>query len=60
MHREADYQGNAKYLALPPEAAERAAKGDLGEVVMPGLETKPLEHPGLPFSVDEALSRGVK
>jgi hypothetical protein len=59
-HREADAPGNAKWLALPPEAAERAAKGDLGEVVIPGLECKPLEHPGLPFSINEALSRGAK
>jgi hypothetical protein len=51
MHREADYHGNAKWLALPPEHPERADKGDLGEVVIPGLETKPLSHPGLPFEL---------
>lgn len=51
MHREADYHGNAKHLALPPEHPERADKGDLGETVIPGLETKPLSHPGLPFEL---------
>jgi hypothetical protein len=50
-HREADYHGNAKWLALPPEHPERSDKGDLGETVIPGLETKPLTHPGLPFEL---------
>lgn len=29
-HREADFHGSAKNLALPPEHPERAAKGDIG------------------------------
>lgn len=49
MHREADYHGNAKNYALPPEHPERAEKGDLGLSVIPGLETKPLEQPEPPF-----------
>jgi hypothetical protein len=50
MHAEADAPGNSKWYALPPEHPERAAKGDLGELVMPGFESKPLSHPGLPFA----------
>jgi hypothetical protein len=49
MHREADYHGNAKWYALPPESIERAEKGDLGLSVIPGLESKPLETPGVPW-----------
>jgi hypothetical protein len=60
MHREADFHGNAKWLALPPEDPERARKGDLGETIIPGLETEPLSHPGLPFFIDELGSSGVK
>lgn len=48
-HREADFHGNEKNLGLPPEHPERAAKGDLGLNVIPGLETKPLSTPGVPF-----------
>lgn len=51
MHRETDYHGNGKYYSLPPEHPERAAKGDLGNSVIPGFESKPLEHPGLPFEI---------
>jgi hypothetical protein len=50
MHREGDHSGAAKHYALPPEHPERAAKGDLGMVVIPGLESRPsFESPGLPF-----------
>lgn len=49
MHREADFHGNAKHYALPPEAPERAEKGDLGLTVIAGLESKPLEQPEPPF-----------
>lgn len=53
MVREADYNGSGKHNegALPPEHPERAAKGDLGLSVIPGLEVKPLSHPGLPFEL---------
>jgi len=50
-HREADYHGNAKFYALPPEAPERADKGDFGEMSIPGLEPRPLTHNGLPFEL---------
>ena len=50
MVREADAPGNAKWLALPPEAPQRAAKGDLGETTIANLESKPLSHEGLPFA----------
>lgn len=30
LYREGEQPGAAKHLALPPEAMERAAKGDLG------------------------------
>lgn len=49
MHRETDALGNAKWLTLPPEAKERADKGDLGLSVIPGFEPRPLSHSGLPF-----------
>lgn len=49
MHREADAPGNAKWYMLPPEAKERADKGDLGLSVIPGFEPKPLSHSGKPF-----------
>lgn len=48
-HRETDFHGNAKWLALPPESTERSEKGDLGLVVIPGLESEPLSTPGMPF-----------
>jgi len=48
-HRESDFHGNAKFLAQPPEDPERAAKGDLGLSIIPGLETKPLTAGGVPW-----------
>jgi hypothetical protein len=48
MHRESDYPGNAKWYALPPEAPERAEKGDLGNSIIPGFEPRPLGVPGAP------------
>lgn len=49
MHREADCHGNAKWYVQPWESSTEAAKGNLGNTVIPGLESKPLSHPGLPF-----------
>ena len=51
MVREADAPGNAKHMALPPEAPERAEKGDLGNLIIPGFEPRPLQHPGLPYVI---------
>jgi len=53
MHRESDAPGNAKWLALPPESKDRADKGDLGNLIIPGFEPRPLSHPGLPFVIKE-------
>jgi len=50
-HKESDFHGNGKHYALPPEHPERSAKGDLGLSVIPGLETKPTDYPGLPFEL---------
>ena len=50
MHREADFHGNGKFYALPPEHPERADKGDLGLSNIPGLESRSLSHAGTPFA----------
>lgn len=49
MHRETDWQGSAKWYALPANHPERTAKGDLGMDPIPGFEPRPLTTPGLPF-----------
>jgi hypothetical protein len=49
MHRETDWQGSGKWYALPPEAPERAAKGDLGLSTIKDFESRPLTSAGLPF-----------
>lgn len=54
-HREADFHGNAKHLALPPEAPERSDNGDLGLTVIPGFEPRPLSKPGQPFELKPKL-----
>lgn len=43
--------GNAKWLALPPESAERAAKGDLGLAHINNFDPRALTSPGLPFTL---------
>lgn len=48
-HREADFQGNAKHITLPPESILRSEKGDLGNSVIPDFEPRPLSHAGKPF-----------
>ena len=48
-HREADFHGNAKHMAIPPEHPERAKKGDLGLSVIADFASRALSHVGLPF-----------
>lgn len=43
--------GNAKWLALPPESAERAAKGDLGLAHIKDFDSRALTSAGLPFTL---------
>jgi hypothetical protein len=52
-HRETDYHGNDKHLAIPPEHPERAEKGDLGLESIPDFESRPLSHTGKPFTLKE-------
>ena len=52
-HKEEDYSGNAKHLAIPPEHPERADKGDLGLTVIPNFDSKPLSHSGKPYKLKE-------
>ena len=47
--RESDAPGNAKWLALPPESPERAAKGDLSMSHIANFEPRPLTTPGVPY-----------
>lgn len=49
IHKESDYHGAAKHISIPPEHPERTKKGDLSMVDIPGLESRPLTKPGLPF-----------
>lgn len=42
--------GNAQWLSLPPEAPQRAAKGDLGMSVIKDFDSRPLTSPGAPFT----------
>lgn len=51
MHREADFHGSAKWYALPPEAAERTAKGDLGLSSIKNFESRALTSAGAPFTL---------
>jgi hypothetical protein len=50
MHAETNWQGSAKWYALPPEASERTAKGDIGLSTIKGLDSRALTTPGLPFT----------
>lgn len=49
MHRESDWQGSAKWYALPPESPERTMKGDLGLSVIRDFDPRPLTTPGAPY-----------
>lgn len=49
MAHEANAPGNAKWLSLPPESAERAYKGDLGLSYVRNFEPRPLTSAGAPF-----------
>jgi hypothetical protein len=40
-----------KFCNVPVEAPVHANQGDLGNLVMPGFESRPLTHPGKPFSL---------
>lgn len=50
-HKEGDHSGAAKWLAVPPESAVRAAKGDLSMSTIKDFEPRPLTHKGLPFVI---------
>ena len=41
----------------PPEYPDRGKKGDLGNLVIPGLEVKPLTSPGLPYKLTSPAKR---
>ncbi len=49
--READMFANPKYVTVSPEHPENVKGGDLGNLIMPGFESRPLTHPGKPFSL---------
>lgn len=51
LTNETDAPGNAKWLALPPEAPDRAEKGDLGLSQIKDFESRALTSPGLPFTL---------
>ena len=52
MHREADFHGNTgKWYALPPEAEDRASKGDLPMTSIKDFESRALTSPGAPFTL---------
>lgn len=51
MHREADFHGSEKWYALPPEAAERTAKGDIGLSSIKNFESRALTSAGAPFTL---------
>ena len=51
-HRESDYPGSMKHLALEPEHEERKKKGDLGLSNIPDFEPRPLTGPK-PFKLKE-------
>ncbi len=53
MHRESDFHGSAKHLALEPGHPERAAKGDLGLSEIDDFPSRSLSHTGLPFVLKE-------
>lgn len=52
-HRESDFHGSAKHLAIPPEHPERVAKGDIGLSEIDDFPSRPLSHSGLPFVLKE-------
>lgn len=54
--KEADMFAYPKYVTVPWEAPENAKKGDLGNLVMPGFESRALTHPGKPFSLKPGKS----
>lgn len=47
--READWQGGGRWYALPPDAPERAAKGDLSMTNIKDFESRALTSPGAPY-----------
>lgn len=49
MHREADWQGGGRWYALPPDAPERAQKGDLSMTNIKDFESRALTSPGAPY-----------
>ena len=49
--READMFAYPKFCNVPVEAPVHANQGDLGNLIMPGFESRPLTHPGKPFSL---------
>lgn len=51
MHKEADFHGSAKWYSLPPESAERTAKGDLGLSSIKNFESRALNSAGAPFTL---------
>lgn len=51
FNAEVNAPGNAKWLALPPEAADRAQKGDLGLSHIKDFDSRALTAPGLPFTL---------
>jgi hypothetical protein len=52
-----DYFGWGGKNKVPPEHPLNAAKGDLGEMNIPGLETQALTHPGLPFVLSDTTKK---
>lgn len=49
--READFHGNASWLAVPPENPDRARAGDLSMTDIKGLESRALNTPGAPYTL---------